>query len=158
MNSKPNVPAEIFLGNQEYSWRIDWTVNGWLFAATIISGLSDIMFPQVVNAWPLPWKVMIVLAQFLAISLWAGRLAGWIRGMDEMHRRITMAAVLFAIGGTFFVIMLWHRLESAGLFHALSSSVDPSRGSWDIATVSHAFLLLTLFYFLGHRIFNRRYQ
>src|SRR6187402_1676289 len=98
MNSKPNVPAEIFLGNEEYSWRIDWTVNGWLFVATIISGLSDIMFPHVVGAWPLAWKVMIVLAQFAAIALWARGLGRWIRGMDEMHRRITMTAVLFAIG------------------------------------------------------------
>jgi hypothetical protein len=158
MNSKPNVPGEIFLGTQEYSWRMDWTVNGWLIMATLISAFCDIMFPSMVAAWPLAWRVMLVLAQFSAIALWARSLTRWIRGMDEMHRRITVAAVLFAISATFFVIMLWHRLEAAGLFQALFPSPARPHASWDIATVAHGFLLLTLFYFLGHRLFNRRYQ
>src|SRR5688572_18030222 len=36
MTNKLNLPAEIVLGNKEYSWRIDWSVNGWLFAATLV--------------------------------------------------------------------------------------------------------------------------
>ena len=157
MNNKPNVPAEIFLGEKEYSWRMDWKVNGWLFVATIISSLADIMFPHVVNQWPLGWRVGAVIAQFLAIALWARSLSRWIGGMDELHRRITVSAVLFAIGATFFVLMLWHRLESAGLFDAIFSKPKPG-GSWDICTVGHGFLLLTLSYCAGHSLFNRRYK
>jgi hypothetical protein len=157
MKNKVNVPGDIFLGEQEYSWRMDWRVNGWLFLATIISALSDIIFVSRVSQWPLGWRVGIVLAQFLLIALWARNLTLWIRGMDELHRRITTSAVLFAIGATFFVSLLWHRLDAAGLFNALFSE-PKSGGSWDICTVGHLFLLLTIFYFAGQRIFNRRYQ
>src|ERR1043165_1115046 len=121
MNNKPNVPGEIFLGNADYTWRMDWEVNGWLFVATIISALADIMFPHVVRQWPVEARIGIVFAEFLAIALWTGSLARWIRGMDEMHRRITVAAVLCSIGATFFCLMLWHRLEQGGLFNATFS-------------------------------------
>lgn len=148
MNTKPNVPGEIFMGEKEYSWRSDWNVNGWLFVATIISALADIMYPQVVRQWLLGWRVGIVLAEFFAIALWARSLTRWIRGMDELHRRITVSAVLFSVSATFFFLMLWHRLDAAGLFNT-AFDVPKGGGSWDICTVGHGFLLLTLFYFAG---------
>src|ERR1043166_3675345 len=92
MSNKPNIPSEIFLGNEEYSWRMDWNVNGWLFVATLISAFTDIIFAHLVRHWPLGVRVGIVLTQFLAIALWARSLVIWIRGMDEMHRRITVSA------------------------------------------------------------------
>jgi hypothetical protein len=157
MNTKPNVPDEIFLGGKEYSWRADWTVNGWLFAATTISALADIMFPHIVRQLPLGARVGIVLAQFLAIALWARMLARWIRGMDELHRRITVSAVLFSISATFGFLMLWHRLDAAGLFNTIFAS-PKGGGSWDICTVGHGFLLITFFYFAGFSTLNRRYK
>jgi hypothetical protein len=157
MNIKPNVPGEIFMGEKEYSWRADWKVNGWLFVATLISAFADIIFAHIVRQWPLGWRVGIVCAEFAAIALWARSLTHWICGMDEMHRRITTSAVLFAVSATFFFIMLWHRLDRAGLFDAIFPK-PKAGGGWDICTVGHEFLLLTLFYFLGHTVFNRRYK
>ena len=157
MNTKLNVPGEIYLGEKEYSWRIDWQVNRWLFVATIISALADVMFPDVVRQWSLAAPIGIVIAEFAAIGLWARALARWIRGMDELHRRITVSAVLFSVSATFFFLMLWHRLEATGLFNVLLSS-PTGGGSWDICTVGHGFLLLTLFYFVGFSIFNRRFK
>jgi hypothetical protein len=156
MNEKLNVPGEIVLGNQQYSWRMDWSVNGWLMVATLLSGCTDIIFRHATSQWPLGGRVAIVAAQFGFLFLWSRALGQWIRGMDEMHQRITTAAVLFAIGATFFVLMLWHRLEAAGLFAGLASR-NPN-ATWDICTVAHGFLLMTLFYFLGFRFINRRYQ
>jgi hypothetical protein len=132
-------------------------VNGWLFVATLISAFCDIIFYHAVWQWPLSYRAGIVLAEFLAILLWARNLTRWIRGMDELHRRIIMSAVLFAVGATFFILMFWHRLDAAGFFNAIFGQ-PKSGGSWDICTVGHGFLLLTLFYFLGHTIFNRRYK
>ena len=158
MNTKPNVPGEIFMGEKEYSWRADWRVNGWLFVATIISALAEIMFPHVVRQWPLEARVGIVFAEFFAIALWARSLTLWIRGMDEMHRCITTLAVLFSVSATFFFLMLWHRLDSAGLFSSLFGPPKKPGVGWDICTVGHGFLLLTLFYFTSFTIFNRRYR
>src|SRR5262245_2794695 len=95
MNNKVNTPGEIFLGDKDYTLKNDWKVNGWLFVATLISCFCDIIFPATVRQWPIEWRVVIVGAQFAAIALWAHGLTKWIRGMDEMHRRITTSAVLF---------------------------------------------------------------
>jgi len=157
MNEKLNVPGEIFMGNKEYSWRMDWRVNGWLFVATLISSSCDIVFHHEVWQWPLAARVGVELAEFIAIALWARGLARWIRGMDELHRRITVTTVLFAVSATFFFLMLWHRLEVAGLYDAAFGR-PKTGGSWDICTIGHGFLLLTLFYFGGYSFFNRRYK
>ena len=37
-------------------------------------------------------------------------------------------------------------------------AIIPGRAGWDIGTVTHAFLLLTFFYFFGHGVLNRRYR
>ena len=157
MNHKPNVPGEIFMGEKDYSLRMDWTVNGWLFTATIISALCDIMFPHVVHQWSLIARTGIVLAEFAALALWIRSLSRWIRGMDEMHQRITVSAILFAVSATFFILMFWHALDHAGLFSAILPK-PKAGGGWDICTVGHGFLLLTLFYFTGFSRLNRRYR
>ena len=158
MNKNPNLPDEIWLGKAEYSMRTDWKVNGWLFVATIISCASDIMFPHLVKQWHTGVRALVALVPFLAVLLWARSLARWIHGMDELHRRITLAAVLFTVSATFFFVTLWHRLDKAGSFQAIFPSGDNPDASWDIGTVGHIFLLMTFFYFLGYRIFSRRYQ
>lgn len=157
MNPKLNVPGEIFMGEKEYSWRKDWRVNGWLFVATLISGFADIIFHHATLQLPLAARAGIQIAEFLALVLWARSIARWVGGMDELHRRITRSAVLFAICATFFVLMLWHRLDAVGFFNTIFG-MPKSGSSWDICTVCHGFLLMTLFYFAGHTVFNRRYQ
>ena len=158
MSAKPNVPDEIWLGKKEYSAATDWKVNGWLFVATIVSGFTDIMFPHVVREWPVAVRAVVAVIPFIALLFWIRSLARWIRGMDELHRRITQAAILFTVSATFFFVVLWHRLDKAGVFQAIFPSSHRSTTSWDIATVGHIFLLMTFCYFLGYRIFNRRYQ
>ena len=150
--NKPNVPDEIWLGKAEYSAWKDLKVNGWLMAAALISGASDIVFRSAVRQWPVYWQVTVALLPFVALLLWVRSLLGWVRGMDELHQRITLSAILFSTGASFFVVMLWQRLVSAG---ALSAG---AAASWDIGTLAHVFLLMTLFYVIGHRIFNRRYE
>ena len=136
----------------------DLRVNGWLFVATISSGASDIMFPSIVREWPVSVRTIVATIPFLAILLWVQSVTRWIRGMDELHRRITLAAILFSTNATFFFVMLWHRLDRAGTFQAILPGSGNAEASWDIGTVGHIFLLLMFFYFSGHSIFNRRYQ
>jgi hypothetical protein len=156
MNNKPNIPDAIIPG-KNYSVWTDTKINAWLGVAALISCFSDVTFHHVVRQWPLAWQVVIVLAQFFAILLWVRDFTQWISGMDEMHRRITTSTILFAGGATFFFLMFWHRLDRAGLFDAIFPKLKTG-GSWDICTVGHGFILMVFFYYLGHFIFNRRYQ
>jgi hypothetical protein len=70
------------------------------------------------------------------------------RGMDELHRRITQAASVFATAATLLVVAASHLLVAAGVL--------PGRFQ---ATASFVILwLVVCFYILGRTIFNRRYQ
>lgn len=158
MTIKPNLPDEIWFGKKEYSPWTDWKVNGWLIVATLISVLSDFLFPHQLRQWHVGLRALVAVIPFLAILLWARSLARWIRGMDELHRRIMLAVILFTVSATFFFVMLWHRLDEVGVFPAIPPVGKGSEASWDIGTVGHIFLLMTFCYFLGYRIFNRRYQ
>jgi hypothetical protein len=102
-------------------------------------------------------RVGIVLAEFLALALWARSMTQWIRGMDELHRRITTSVMLSSVSATFFFMLLWHCLNRVGLFDALFGK-PKSGGCWDIGTVCHGFLLLVLFYGIAQAVFNRRYK
>ncbi len=154
----PNTPDQVWIGSENYTWRNDWAVNGWLLIAALLSGAADIMFPQVVREWPVGLRAVVAVVPFLALLFWARSLARWIKGMDELHRRITVSAVLFAVSATSFVTLLWHRLDVAGAFQAMVPSTVGTSGTWDIGTVGHAALLLTLFYAVGHARFSGRYQ
>jgi hypothetical protein len=156
MTAKPNLPNEIFWG-REYSLRKDMQVNFWLAMAAIISSLADIIFRHTVQHWPLEGRVAVVLVEFLCLALWSRAMTRWIRGMDELHRRIMTSVVLFAVGATFFFMMLWHRLDREGLFNALLAQPKPG-ASWDICTVCNGFLLFVLFYGIAQVVFNRRYK
>jgi hypothetical protein len=155
--SKPNVPEEIWLGSDEYSMWKDWKVNGWLFVATLISALSDVLFPHYVRQWHIALRVIVALVPFLALLFWVRSLSRWIQGMDELHRRITIAAILFTTSCTFFFVVMWHRLDKAGLFQTVFPG-GRADASFDIATVGHVFLLMTFSYFFGYRLFSRRFR
>jgi hypothetical protein len=157
MNNKLNVPEEVIPG-KDYSFWADMKVNGWPVVAALIWGASDVLFPHMVRLWPIGWRVAIAVAPFLIIPLWVRDVTRWIRGMDELHQRITLAAILFAVSTTLFFVVLWHRLDKVGVFQAILPTSKNPDVRWDICTFGHSALLLALFYFLGYAIFNRRYK
>src|SRR5450432_2102847 len=90
MNNKPNIPDEIFLGgSKQNSLRTDLRVNGWMLLAIFMSAASDFFFQNQIKRLDVTLRTLIAVAPFFAIALWARSLAQWIRGMDELHRRIT---------------------------------------------------------------------
>lgn len=152
MNSKPNIPDEIDVRKGDYSFRADMKVNGWMFVALIISSASDVFFPDQIRACQLAWRVIIAVTPFLFILLWVRGLMRWTRGMDELHRRITLSVIVFAVSATFFVVALWHVLAKAGIWRTGFLGIFDPTSVWVILS------LMTAFYFHGYRIFNRRYQ
>src|SRR4030095_10521069 len=106
MNIKPNIPDEIDVRKRDYSFRADMKVNGWMLVALIISSASDVFFPDQIKGCQLAWRVIIAVAPFLFILLWVRALTRWTRGMDELHRRITLSVIVFAVSATFFVVGL----------------------------------------------------
>jgi hypothetical protein len=160
MSTKSPVPDELIMFDKQFSVTTALKVCRWWFTALVISAFFDVFFPEVKKQLPLVWRVTIVLAEFLALLLFVIDARRFIRKMDELQRRITIAALFFSVGASFFLFVLWLRLEREGFFNAVfGPPFSPfSTTTWGIASVAHACVLLGGFYGLGFLIFKRRYK
>lgn len=155
MNNKPNIPGEIVLADKEFSLPKAWKVNVWLFVATLTSALADVIYSHALRQWSIGWRVAILLFEFAAVLLWVRRLGEWIRGMDEMHRQVTLATFMFSVSATLLFTLLWLRLEVGDFFEAIVGA----RLGFGMGTLSFAILMHSIFYGVGHyAIFNRRFK
>jgi hypothetical protein len=169
MNDKPNDPEVLITINpKRYSFWADMKVNGWLFASWPIIFGGDLWLYNHEDH-PFVLRVIIALIPLAMILLWMRNVARWIRGMDELHRRITLDACLFAITGTFFVITAWQHLKHEGILGVIFRSSHSFFGNlvsgFNLAGLTEydfyyplAIMLLYSFFFLGHTIFTRRYK
>ena len=147
MNTKPNIPEEIAPG-KDYSFWADMKVNGWCWVAVLTSFVNEVFLLPLHKDWPVEIRVVVALVPLVASLLWMRSVAGWIRGMDELHRRITLAACLFATIATLFVVTTLHLLVVAGVFPI----------KFQVTASFVIIWLVVCFYILGHSIFNRRYK
>ena len=156
-NSKHPVPDELIMFDRQFSLRTAWKVCRWWFVAFVISAVCDVIYPQPVKQLSWEWRTAIVSVEFLALLLFIVDATKWIRAMDELQRRITLAAFQFSIVASFFLFVLWLRLDREGFFNAVFGPPFIN-GTWGIATVAHVCVLLGGFYGMGFLIFKRRYQ
>jgi hypothetical protein len=155
MNTKPNFPEEIMFG-RHYSIRANIQANGWAFVAMLLSWAGDMLL-SLPRDWSVAQRAIIALVPLLFGLLWVRSFARWVRGMDEMHRRLSMEACLFATSMTLFVVTIWHVLDKAGAFQAGSEMTKLHLDS-HFHTASFPISLVGALYFLGYAILNRRYQ
>jgi hypothetical protein len=147
MKNKVNFPEEVEPGHH-YSFRTDLRVNGWSWLAVLTSFAGEVfLLPQHKN-WPVAWRAVIALAPLIASLLWVLSIARWMRGMDELQRRITQAAAVFATVATLFIVTTSHLLVVAGVFPARFQATAGFVVIW----------LIVCFYIWGRHIFGRRYQ
>jgi len=167
MNDKLNIPEEMVPG-KNYSLWADIKVNGWILASWPVIFLGDLWLFVHENCTFL-LRVIIALIPLAMCLLWIRGVVRWIRGMDEMHRRLTLEACLFAITWTFFVVTAWQHLKHEGILDAVfktsHSSCENLVLGFNFAGLTEydfcyplTILLLFSFYFLGFTIFNRRYK
>jgi hypothetical protein len=155
MNNKPNLPEEIMFG-PSYSIRANLKANTWAFVAMLLSFVGDELLAWHSNWGPAPRAIIALVPLFVSL-LWVQSFMRWVRGMDEMHRRLTVEACLFGTVVTLFVVTAWHLLAQAGVFQAGVLPVRLHFGS-NFHTASFPISLVLAFYFLGYAIFNRRYK
>jgi hypothetical protein len=178
MNTKTNIPDEVIPGKSYRFWT-DMKVNSWMMVAMVTAGMSDLLlhsnYPALLHlrenaeGWPIAIRVLIELAPVLFSLLWARKVVRWIGGMDELHRRITLEASLFAATGTLVIVTVWHRLATAGVLQAIFQTppAPPQPlahwdfrclGSLDLGQFALTIAMVYLLYFVGHTLSNRRYQ
>lgn len=156
MNHSPNLPGAIEPG-AHYSFRMDWRVNAWMYAAMASSLITDLFYRVEVRSWPDSLRALAAMAPLVAVLFWIRRLARWIQGMDEMHRAITSAACLFATAATFFVIAAWHHLGRLGILAVVFPGRMKAYAGMDLHVPWLILWLLLIAYLAGQRIFTRRF-
>lgn len=148
MNNKPNIPEEIMFG-PAYSLRANLKANRWAFAAMLLSLAGDLVLERH-SEWGAFPRVVIAMVPLAVSLLWVRGFIRWVRGMDEMHRRLTFEACLFATVVTLFVVTGWHLLDQTGIF--------PAKVNAHFHTASFPISLVLAFYFIGYARISRGYK
>jgi hypothetical protein len=159
MNSKLNIPEEIL--EVHCSWRTSLKAGGgWMMIAylTDVPGAYLIAHHQ---DWPFVLRIVIALLPLVASLLYVRGVVRWIRGMDELHRQISLAAFGFAAVAYLFLGAAWSLVvDRAGIFATvfhLTRLQTLERMPFFNCT---AIIAMTYILFgIGYtHIFNRRYQ
>ena len=138
-------------GRKDYSFRTDLKVNGWGYLSMALSFASDALLPHH-KEWHVAVRAIIALSPMIPALLWGRVFARWIRGMDELQRRITVEVCLFATTATLFLFAALRPLVKAGIFQPLENT------GLDLHTWWGTSWLLVCFYILGSRILHRRFK
>lgn len=110
--------------------------------------------------WPLAIRVMIALVPLIATLLYVRSTVQWVRGMDELHRRVTVGAFLFATVMYLALTAGWLLLDNAGAWAALAEAtgLHLERVPFAQATCTWILCLTYVFFGIGYSILNRRYR
>jgi hypothetical protein len=167
MNNKPNLPEEV-VSWKTYSFRADMKVNSWLFVALLTSAASAFLFHTnppygpshhcYYEDWPVVLRAVVELFPLLATLLWARSIVRWMRGMDELHRRIMLETWLIAAIATIYFLSIWHLLDLAGVSAAILRATHVHLEALDKPIFPLTIGMFYLFSGLGFNILNRRYQ
>ena len=139
-------------------------VNFWLFfamvggAANIFLFHSRLPLQESYHTWPIGVRAALEFIPLFAALLWVRSMARWMRGMDELYRRVTLEAWLFAAAATLWVLSLWPLLDRSGVSTAVLRATNFHLEALDQPNLPLTLGILVVFYILGHSIFNRRYK
>jgi hypothetical protein len=157
MNSRPNIPEEIGLGKQ-YSWRASLKAGGGWMMLAFLTDLPGIYLTEHHKDWPLALRAVIALFPLMASLLYMRSTARWVRGMDELHRRIALEAFLFATVTYLFLTAAWFLLNHAGIWDAIAQTTGLHLERMPFSNCTLIICLTYVFFGVGYSIFNRRYQ
>ena len=108
--------------------------------------------------WPLALRVVIALIPLFVALLYVQSAARWVRGMDELHRRIALEAFLFATVAYLFLTAAWFLLNHAGVWNAIARTTGLHLERMPFSNCTFIICLTYVFFGAGYSILNRRYK
>ena len=161
MNNKPNIPDEIGLWTgKPYSWQDSVKAGaGWM----MLVYLTDVPGAYLIahhKEWPMVLRIGITLIPIAAALLYVRGVVHWIRGMDELHRKITLTSFGFATVSYLFLAAAWSQLvERAGIFEDVFHLTRlQTLERMPFSNCTFIIALTWVLFCLGFTIFNRRYK
>src|SRR5581483_11065470 len=113
---KTTFPESVQPG-RHYSLRADLNLNAWAFVAVALAFGSRLAV-QRHPGWGNLLRAVVSLLPLLPSLFYVGSISRWIRGMDELQRRLQLEACLFATTGAIFVATAFSLLGTAGVLEA----------------------------------------
>ena len=131
----------------QYSFKRDLKLSGWfLFAAANYTVITYLLSHH--PEWSLSWKAILSLSPLIPCLLFARSWLRFIRGLDELQRRIQLEVWLLAALGTILVETVISVLNANGV--GVLNNHDLGLGG--------TMALMVILWFLGTVISNRRYR
>lgn len=145
---KPNTIESVLPLSGEYSCKKDTRLSVWLFVA-IVTYVAVLLLLKYHPEWSPLTRGLLTLAPMIPGALYVRSWLRFIRGMDEMQRRIQLDAWLFASLWTLVITIVVNTLNANGV--ALGD-LKHGMSLWG------AFSLVFVLWLVGTAIARRRYQ
>jgi hypothetical protein len=154
----PNLPEDIGFGKLYGSLRGSLKAGAaWMFVVYLTDVPGDLLVRHHPE-WPLFLRALIAVIPLAATLLYVRAMARWIGGMDEMHRRVILAAFVYAAVAYLFLNVAWDLLKRAGIADAIHQS---TRLHFELSPFPNCTFTICFTYLLWSTIYvalNRRYQ
>jgi hypothetical protein len=145
--SKTNLMESVDPCSGHYSFKADLRLNAWLLVAVVMHlGAQSLVLPR--SEDPL-FRGMLALAPLLPGLLYIRSWVRFIRGLDELQRRIQLETFLFAALGTLVV---------GAAISALNAHGIPTGWMKHGLGLGTSFMLMLLFWSVGWGIAKCRYK
>jgi uncharacterized protein YacL len=149
--NKPNQLNTTDLCNPfsgHYSLKRDIKLNAWFVVAAVFY-LINMMLARRHPEWSVAIRATLALVPLLPGLLYIRSLMRFVRGMDELQRRIQLEAWLFAAIGTILTGIVISTLNSTGVH---LGEVEHGLG------MGRAFIVTFVLWIVGSAVANRRYK
>lgn len=149
--NKPNPLNSTDLCNPfsgHYSFKKDIRLNAWFVVAAVFYAIN-MMLAKRHPEWSVTMRATLALVPLLPGLLYIRSLMRFVRGMDELQRRIQLEAWLFATIGTILIGIAISTLNSSGVH---LDRVENGLG------MGQAFIVAFVLWIVGTTVANRRYK
>jgi len=153
-NDKPNHPEEF----NQCSWRALKAGGHWMFLVFLTDVPGAYLLSHYPD-WPFVLRTLVALLPLIAGVLYVQSTVRWIRGMDELHQRITQAAFLSATVTYLLLSVAWELLRRTGAFEIILQATNLHLELMPFANCTFAIGLTYVLFGIGYtHVFNRRYR
>ena len=144
---KPNIIDSVTPCSGQYSWRRDIRLNAWLAVTTLVY-VAQLFVLRRYPEWSPFVRGIVALTPLVPALLYLRSWVQFIRGMDELQRRVQIEAQVFAAWGTIFIGMILSTLNQHGVVHVQPHGLG----------FGAVFFVVLPLWLVGVAIANRRYK
>lgn len=108
--------------------------------------------------WPVALRCCVTLLPLLFAFKYVSSIAQWMRGMDEMQRKLSLESFAFAMVVYLFLTTAWFLFGHAGLWNAIADGTKVHLESIPWSNCTFIICMIHVLFGTRYSILKRRYQ